>query len=161
MILTTIQINDIVYFLLKNIDYIYSKNDILNLYFMQNKNSDITIYECQFYLTRIDIFRTLEQIFFWSQYVPFTQEFLLFTSIYYIFKDKFKYIKNLLIIKNTKEVFHFVRQLYYRNTVGYYNEYDELNRLTNIIFISEDCHNNHEIRYEYDSSGNRTRKIIF
>ena len=126
MVLTTISINDIIYFLLQNIEIINFKNEIFNIYIKNNKDININKYEKEFYIICVDTMMVLKQTVFWSIYIPFNQEFLLFAMIYYIFRDKQEYIKKLLIIENTREIFHYIRQLFYRNTVGYYNENDEL-----------------------------------
>lgn len=120
----SLRINDIIYFLLRNMELIKQKNKIFDVYIRNNKEINISTVEIVFFKSKSKTRTILDQIIFWSDYTPFNQDFLLYCSIYFIFEDKFDYIKNLLIIKNSREIFHYIRQLWFRNTVGYYNEED-------------------------------------
>jgi len=126
MVLLSTKINDIIYFLLKNIEMVKQKNKIFDAYVRNNKELKISSIEKIFYKSGKNIRKILNQCVFWSDFLPFTLDFILFIGIYFIFEDKFTHIKNLLIIGNIREVFHYIRQLWYRNTVGYYNEEDFL-----------------------------------
>ena len=126
MALISTKINDIIYFLLKNIEMVKQKNKIFDAYVRNNKELKISSIEKIFYKSGKKIRKILNQCVFWSDFLPFTLDFILFIGIYFIFEDKFNHIKNLLIIGNVREVFHYIRQLWYRNTVGYYNEEDFL-----------------------------------
>ena len=126
MALISTKINDIIYFLLKNIEMVKQDNKIFDAYVRNDKELKISSIEKIFYKSGKKIRKILNQCVFWSEFLPFTLDFILFIGIYFIFEDKFNHIKNLLIIGNVREVFHYIRQLWYRNTVGYYNEEDFL-----------------------------------
>lgn len=145
MVLISTKINEIIFFLLKNIEMVKQKNKIFKEYQIYDKTIKISTIEKIFYKKEKTIEKLLIQLVFWSEFLPFTLDFILFVGIYFIFEDRFNHVKNLLIIGNPREVFHYIRQLWYRNTIGYYNEEDFLDidietmiKKINGIIIEED-----------------------
>jgi len=123
--ITTFKINDMIYFLIKN-KYIFNKrNQIIEKYISKK---DVTINEVEktFFIVSKSDEKMIFSMYFWSQYVPFNNDFMLFCFIHYIFDNRIKHITNLFLIGNIREIFMYIRQLLFRNIYDHNNFNDDL-----------------------------------
>lgn len=117
------EINKVIFLLLhyldKDISFLYEKYEEV----FKNYTTDM---EKQIINNRYDINIKMENINFLLTYVPFTENFILFLNIYYIFKKNYNQIEKLILINNIREIFHYIKGIYYRSIYGYYNEMDDI-----------------------------------
>jgi len=119
-----IMINDVIYYLLQNIDNINNKNFLFDNY-KKKKYINITEIEEIIYKNN-NINMIMDLLRFWVKYIPFNKDYIYFIMVYYIFINRIEYIKKLLIIRNIPEIFYYINGIYYRSIYGYYNEEDDL-----------------------------------
>ena len=116
-------INETIFYLLKNFHDINYKEIVIRNF---QENYHFTDLENQFFLEMENINVIMNMLQFWLLYIPFTNEFVIFTIIYYLMVDNIEYIRKLLIIGNISEVFHYIKGIFYRNIYGYYNVINDI-----------------------------------